>query len=280
MTLSVRTLVLTGIIVFVTGSITGLTGCRTAQESRRGASARGAQSGNTAQRGMSDHAQMDSLRMIQEKLVEVIDSLTSLVGSDHDRIRALEADVAMLRSRIEGTPVPGAPVNERSSTEDERSSPPQNSSAQSYTAPPPPASDDRSSTAASSSVLERYQSALRLYNGKEYTEALAAFESLDADDPHGSYAGNYKYWEGECYYALKEYDRALRRFQNVLDEYRQSSKAPAAEFKIAETYERLGRPATAQTAYERLNSEYPNSEYRIKANARISALARSGASGH
>lgn len=250
--------------------MSGLTGCRTAQESRRGLLASRTQPGSPLAH------QLDSMGMIEAKLVEVIDSLSMLAEMDRERIRALEADLAMLRSRIDGTPLPEPPEGESSRMRG--SSPPPVLPERSYTAPPPAAPP----TAAPepSGALEKYQSALRLYNAKEYSAALAAFVSLESDDPHSVYAGNYKYWEGECYYALKEYDRALRRFQNVIDEYSRSTKAPASEFKIAECYERLNRPASARTAYERLLSDYPNSEYRTRASARLSALTRSGDSGH
>jgi len=230
--------------------MTGATGCRTAQESRRSSNSRVS---NAATPSLAK--EVDSLRMVQEKLIEVIDSLTSLASADRDRIRALESDVSLLRSRIDGTPLsepmPEVPTNSQ----------PEGS----YTAPaqpktPPAAEDEHSSNA-----LDRYQSALRLYNAKEYSEALAAFSALEKDDPESAYAGNYKYWEGECYYALKDYNRSLRRFQNVIDEHPHSSKAPAAEFKVAECYERLGRPANAKAAFEKLLADYPNSEFRTKA---------------
>ncbi len=276
MTFTTRTFVFAGIILFIAGSLTGLTGCRTAQESRRGLPASRTQPGSPLAH------QLDSMGMIEAKLVEVIDSLSMLAEMDRDRIRALEADLAMLRSRIEGTPLPEPPEGESSRLRG--STPPPVPPERIYTAPPPatPPSPGALPPVASeaSGALEKYQSVLRLYNAKEYSAALAAFVSLESDDPHSVYAGNYKYWEGECYYALKEYDRALRRFQNVIDEYPRSTKAPASEFKIAECYERLNRPGSARTAYERLLADYPNSEYRTRASARLNALTRSGDSGH
>src|SRR5579862_5397060 len=103
MTRTERTLVLTGITVLTSGLFAGLTGCRTSQESRRGVAASRAQAGSPLAQ------QLDSMRMVQEKLVEVIDSLTALASADRDRIHSLETDLSMVRSRIEGTPLPVPP---------------------------------------------------------------------------------------------------------------------------------------------------------------------------
>src|SRR5947209_14433243 len=79
----------------------GFTSCRTSQqESRRATGARG-QSAAAAQ-PVAAAARADSLLMIERKLSEVIDSMTSLVQSDHNRIRTLERELQELRSQMGG----------------------------------------------------------------------------------------------------------------------------------------------------------------------------------
>src|ERR1043165_435981 len=111
MTFFKRALVLAGIIT-LTASTAGITifslsGCRTSEQSRRGIAASRAVPNSQLDR------QLDSLKMVQAKLVEVIDSMTNLVEGDQDRIKALEADLAMLRSRIEGPSLPEPPPDSR-----------------------------------------------------------------------------------------------------------------------------------------------------------------------
>jgi tol-pal system protein YbgF len=271
MTLLRRALVLAGIIT-LTASTAGITlftlsGCRTSEQSRRGIAASRAVPNSQLDR------QIDSLRMIQAKLVEVIDSMTSLAETDQDRIKALEADVAMLRSRIEGTALPEPPPDARS----ERgltAPPPPRSRPQNFELPTqtPPAERPAESAPRSVDVTERYNAALRLFQQNNFDAALDAFQKLEQDDPRGTFAGNYKYWEGECYYAQKQYDKALKQFRGVQSDYPRSPKAAASEFKIGECYERLDRPSAARAAYERLIADYPTSEFRARALARIRAL--------
>ncbi|MDP4198657.1 MAG: tetratricopeptide repeat protein [Bacteroidota bacterium] len=246
-----RTLVHTGTAFLLAASMVALFGCRTAQQSRRDAAAR------TPTGGLS--REVDSLRLVQEKLVELIDSLTSLASADRERIRALEADVSMLRSRIDGTELPAPPPAQ---TAEPRETP----APRGFAAPVPPA--DQGSTM----LRDRYESALRLFNDKQYSAALDAMQSLEADDPTGSYYPNYKYWESESLYAMKRYSRALHGFRSVLDGYPQSPKASAAAFKIAECYEQLGDKSNARAAYARLLADYPNSEYHSRASIRLRAL--------
>jgi tol-pal system protein YbgF len=244
-------------IVFAAGLV-AMGGCRTSrqQEARR-ASAAGAraaaQAGTPAPRALSQ--QVDSLLMIEQKLAEVIDSMTNLVGADHERIRALEEQLRNLQSAgyEQSTPLPPS---------DPSGDPP----GESYIAPPP------LPRTAPATLQERYNNALGLFHDNNFSEALAAFQSLDRDDPHGSFASNYQYWEGECYYGEHQYNEALQTFGRMMERYPSSPKAAAAEFKLGECYERLHVPKSARNAYERVIADYPNSEFRSRAQARLKAL--------
>ncbi|HET6402480.1 MAG TPA: tetratricopeptide repeat protein, partial [Candidatus Kapabacteria bacterium] len=220
------------------------------QETRR-ASAAAARNGGGAP-ALSQ--QVDSLLMIEEKLTEVIDSMTNLVGADHERIRALEEQLRVLQSAGgQGTPLPPS---------DPSGDPP----GESYIAPPP------LPRTAPATLQERYNNALGLFHDNNFSEALAAFQSLDRDDPHGAFASNYQYWEGECYYGEHQYNEALQTFGRMMERYPNSPKAAAAEFKLGECYERLNIPRSARNAYERVIADYPNSEFRSRAQARLKLL--------
>jgi TolA-binding protein len=270
MTLLRRALVLAGIILLTAGTsgitLISLSGCRTSEQSRRGIAASRAVPNSTLDR------QIDSLRMVQVKLVEVIDSMASLAESDQERIHALETDLAMLRSRIEGTHLPEPPPDAR--PERSYTAPPPATAQTSVIAPPAEPTPEAEAAPAPPSIdmTDRYNATLRLFQQNNFDAALDGFQKLERDDPNGKYASNYKYWEGECYYALKQYDQALKAFRGVQAEYPKSTKAAASEFKIGECYERLDRPTAAKAAYERLIADNPNSEFRARALARIRAL--------
>jgi len=245
-------------IVFAAGLV-AMGGCRTSrqQETRR-ASAAAARNGGGAP-ALSQ--QVDSLLMIEEKLTEVIDSMTNLVGADHERIRALEEQLRALQAvGGQGTPLPPS---------DPSGDPPGNLS---YGTDPSFGTHGSHSMTAPPTLQDRYNDALGLFHDNNFSEALAAFQSLDRDDPHGAFASNYQYWEGECYYGEHQYNEALQTFGRMMERYPNSPKAAAAEFKLGECYERLNIPRSARNAYERVIADYPNSEFRSRAQARLKLL--------
>jgi len=239
-------------LILIVVSVFALSSCRTSQQESRRNSARAGNAGTSAV-----SRQVDSLLMIQEKLTEVIDSMTNLVESDHSRIRTLEQQVQELQqSRSYGSRPPMPPPSD----------PPSYNSAPSYV--PPRAQ----SLTAPATPQERYSSALRMYNENHFSEALEEFRALEREDASSSYAPNYKYWEGESEYALKRYNQAMKAFGEVISQYPNSSKAAPAQFKIGECYERLGIPQAARDAYERVIADYPTSEFRARAQTRLKAL--------
>jgi tol-pal system protein YbgF len=242
----------------------GLTGCRPSQQASRNAKqgAKGAQ-GATAQ-------QMDSLLMVQDKLVTVIDTMTSVLAQDRRRIRDLELEVSRLRSQMEQKRQPAPPM----------APPPAYVPAPPVTAPPEgntnspaPASPSAPTTSLQSPEEQKYTNALKLFNSSRYEEALASFDELAHNAPTGSnYLPNYIYWRGESLYALGNYSMAIQSFHDVLDKYPSSSKGDDAEFKIGASYEKLGDRTNARMAYQRLLLSYPDSEYAARAKTRLKKL--------
>ena len=217
------------------------------QESRRPSTQANANSGSQS----SLKRQVDSLLIVEDKLLEVIDSMTSLVNADHSRIRELERQVREIQTSnaTTGTPLPPRDDPYTSHRAD-----------QSYASTAPPTFQDR------------YNAALHLFNEHDFESALTQFQSLERDDPDGAYASNYKYWEGECYYGEKRYNMALQSFGMTVSMYPNSTKAAAAQFKTGECYEKLQIPSSARQAYERVIADYPSSEYKARAQSNLNAL--------
>lgn len=252
---------LVGILIM---SLALSSGCRTSQQTRRNsaASQRNAQAGH----------EMDSLLMVQNKLLTVIDTMASVVAQDRVRIHELEIEVARLKSLIDqknmGGPIPPP-------------APPLNSPLQNFTAPQehspntarvePPHSEPIQTTP-NYPQNDRYAAALKLFNDGKYIEALTSFDELSRTDASSQYAPNYFYWKGESLCALGQYEEAIRAFHDVLTKYPESSKADDAEFKIGSSYEKLGDPRNAKSAYQRLILSYPQSDYRARAEARLNKL--------
>jgi tol-pal system protein YbgF len=211
---------------------------------------------------------MDSLLMIEQKLTEVIDSMSSLIDADHTRIRTLEQQVHALQNQSTTAPLPVPPQAPSNPNNSYLTAPPPSIPPPAPQSPPPslPSSND------GNSFQQRYTDALGLYNDNNFEAALDAFKSLENDDPNGAYASNYKYWEAECYFSEKRYNKALETFGIVLNKFPNSTKVAATLYKTGECYERLRDTQNARAAYERVLADYPSSEYHTRALARLKAM--------
>ena len=192
--------------------------------------------------------------MVQNRLVTVIDTMSDILVTQHERIRTLEAEIARLRSMLE--------------TQTLSTMPPTGGS---YTQPTPTVSAPPQS-APMPAATESYSAALRLFNDGRYEEALAAFDALAHNEPTSPYAPNFMYWRGESLYALGSYDDAITSFEGVLSRFPSSSKADDAQFKIGASLEKLRKGANARSAYEQLLTNFPDSEYASRARSRIARL--------
>lgn len=121
------------------------------------------------------------------------------------------------------------------------------------------------------SFRDDYQAALNEYYNRNYQTAIQMFEELLAKNETNSLSDNCRYWIGECYYGLKNYNQAIIEFTKVFS-FNKSNKADAAQLKIGLCYLRLGDQVRARQELERLVNDYPKSEYVSKAEQFLSKL--------
>jgi tol-pal system protein YbgF len=237
-------------------------GCRPSQQAKRNDTR--VDSRNNAQGGDKT---MDSILLVQNHLVDLLDTMSSTLEHDRDRIRNLETEVARLRSLLEQQRL-------QSSAPAQVPLPPTISSP-TYTAPPPSAIAPGSqlpSMNATSPYADQYAHALQTFNEGKYEVAYNAFDQLAAQDAQSRYTPNYFFWRGESAYQLGRYADARASFRAVLDKYPSSAKADDAAFSVGECEERLGNKAAARSAYQHLLAVYPDSEYRSRVESRLRKL--------
>jgi len=111
-----------------------------------------------------------------------------------------------------------------------------------------------------SEYKRRYQEALQEYRSRNYNTAIRKFQELLRIDSNNSLSDNAQYWIGECYYALGMYQRALVEFEKVFA-FVNSNKEDAAQIKIALCYKNLNQKDNAREALQRFIVKYPKSEY-------------------
>lgn len=249
-------------------------GCRPSQQTRRTGTA-------NAAKNAANSKSTDSLLLVQDHLVDLIETMSNALSLDRVRIKNLEIEVARLRSMIEQQRVQSSSGYRLPSMSAPPQPPPTQtssvpSSAKTFSAPPtggiPPNTPLPSSGTGGSTNPERYARALQLFNEARYEEAMNAFDELSRDDAASPYSPNYLYWRGESQYALSRYNDAVASFQSVVDGYATSPKADDAQFKIGESYEKLGNKPAATSAYQRLLAQYPDTEYRSRVEGRLKRL--------
>ena len=119
-----------------------------------------------------------------------------------------------------------------------------------------------------SADVQHYEGAVSLAKERKFKEATDEFQALLDGGVKSDYADNCHYWIGLCSYGLHNYKAAIEHFQEV-EKFKISEKKDDSQFMIAQSYERMGNRAQAQTEYRKFVEMYPNSEYLKRAQAKI-----------
>lgn len=134
------------------------------------------------------------------------------------------------------------------------------SAAVAYVEESPPAFDGGTRPSALDPEAKRaYEAALELVRSKQTDRGLEALTSFLVRWPGHPYAENAMYWRGEAYYARGEFERASQEFEAVVARFTTGAKVPDALLKLGMCFERLGSPARAREAWQRLQNEFPRS---------------------
>jgi len=123
----------------------------------------------------------------------------------------------------------------------------------------------------SGNFREDYQNALSEYYNRNYKVAIQSFEELLARNATSSLSDNCRYWIGECYYGMGNFNQAIIEFHKIF-QFSNSNKMDDAQLKLGICHWRLGDHNRARQEFERLLSDYPDSEYVEKARQFLSRL--------
>jgi len=105
-----------------------------------------------------------------------------------------------------------------------------------------------------------YREAYRLYETRDYPQAIRLFTRITQQAPRHDLAANSHYWIGECFYAMADFSAARLAFQNVVDQYPDSNKFIDALVKIAMTWIRQNEKNQARTILLAIKRDYPTYE--------------------
>ncbi len=117
------------------------------------------------------------------------------------------------------------------------------------------------------SAKELYETAYGYLLQQDYAAAEAAFDEFLSRYPNDHLTADAQYWLGETLFVQRRYKPAGQAFLRVVQNHRQSAKAPNSLLMLAMTLEQLGQMDCA--LFNELETKHPNAPQEIKARARI-----------
>jgi len=120
-----------------------------------------------------------------------------------------------------------------------------------------------------------YEGALNLFMERQYSRAIDSFRSLLNSNIPDDLVDNCEYWIGESYFAQKKYNEAIKCFEKVLG-IPNSNKHADAYFMLGRTYEILRDSKKARWAFEELLNRFPMSERAPLAKQKLRRLQPNG----
>lgn len=114
-------------------------------------------------------------------------------------------------------------------------------------------------TAPADAAQALYDKALGLFKKRSYKEAIRDWAEFSATFPKHKLVPNAIFWEGECYYQLKDYANAALKYQVVIAKHPKSNKYRSSLLKQGICLIRLGKSKSGKYILEDLIKKAPDS---------------------
>jgi tol-pal system protein YbgF len=125
-----------------------------------------------------------------------------------------------------------------------------------------------------STELQAYEVAFNFLNQKNYEKAIKGFQEFIQNYPASDYAVNAHYWLGEIYYLKKKADQANKEFQIIITNYPDSLKVADAMLKVALIAMDAGNYAKAKQNLVKVQKQFPGSTAAKIATLRLKEITK------
>jgi tol-pal system protein YbgF len=105
-----------------------------------------------------------------------------------------------------------------------------------------------------------YQQGLEAMKAADVAKARELFSKFLELYPKHKLAANAHYWLGETYYSEKNFEQAILEFQEVIKNFPEKEKVPAAMLKQGMAFKEMGDSKSSVYILKKLVEEYPKSE--------------------
>lgn len=121
-----------------------------------------------------------------------------------------------------------------------------------------------------------YDRAFRALREARYADAARGFSDFLDQFPESVYAPNAQYWLAETYYVTRDFETALRFFNELLERFPGSNKQGDALLKIGFSHFELRQWSEARAALEQVRSDFPNTTLARLAETRLRDMRLAG----
>ncbi len=105
-----------------------------------------------------------------------------------------------------------------------------------------------------------YMEAYRTFKEEKFKAAREQFEVLLGKYPESELSDNARFWIGESYYRGKNYEDAILAYQELFDNNPRSDKVPGALLKQGLAFYELKKERIGKTILDQLIEKFPDSE--------------------
>ena len=103
-----------------------------------------------------------------------------------------------------------------------------------------------------------YDKAYALYKQGDFEKARSYWAEFTDTFKKHVYVPSAVFWQGQCYYKLQDYARAVILYEDVIDKYSKSSKYAGSLLMAAYSWDRLGKPELAKMRFDELVKKFPD----------------------
>lgn len=189
------------------------------------------------QEQMTLTGRFDETKYASQRLAQDIDQVQKV----NAQLTALDQRVRQLDQEIEALRRAGAATS------------------QARPAPPAPAPTTRAAPSPAQPSEALYQEGFELFKKREYAKAREKFQAFLRASPGSDFAEGAMYFVAETYFAEKDYENAILRYEELLVRYPKGRRVPAALLQQGFAFKELGAPKDARMAFQKILDTFPNS---------------------
>ena len=120
-------------------------------------------------------------------------------------------------------------------------------------------------------IKRDFENAWRRFEKKDYPGAVGRFREFVKKNPKSRLAAAAQFWLGECYFALREFEKAIVAYDEVR-RYPHTDKLAAALLRQGLAFAELGERINARLVLQELIEKFPQSAEAPRAKQRLKAL--------